>query len=267
MLAVIHTLSDDLNIGYHFVLFQIADSVDGFVVMSNASKVALGAYHGIPGNNISVIPHGVPVIEYVHPDVVKVEFGWSNRTILLTNGLIHEGKGIDLVIHSLRSVVEAFPSVLYVIVGEPHPACLVCKEYYLELQRLVSHLGLTQNVEFVTGFQTQGKLIRYLQGTDVFVMAYRDRTTTNSGTLSMALAAGKLVVATPFEHARAVLPSRGVLVEYEDILSLSSALKLVVGDTEMRLLYSRAAYSFASQLRWDCVALQYIKKLDELTLP
>jgi hypothetical protein len=73
---------------------------------------------------LTVIPHGVPA--FVPPSsqqlaAVRAELGAAGRTVLLTNGLINPGKGIDVVIEALPGIVAANASVLYVVAGQPHP--------------------------------------------------------------------------------------------------------------------------------------------------
>lgn len=63
--AVIHTLSDNLRDNNRYVLFHLANSVDRVVVMSTASRNALGSYHAVAKSKVSVIPHGVPRLPMV----------------------------------------------------------------------------------------------------------------------------------------------------------------------------------------------------------
>jgi hypothetical protein len=61
--------------------------------MSGVSRTLLGSYHGVPFQNVSVIPHGVPVMAPTTRTAAKGVFGWGNRTVLLTHGLIHQVRG------------------------------------------------------------------------------------------------------------------------------------------------------------------------------
>lgn len=112
----------------------------------------------------------------------------------------------------------------------------------------------------------QGRLVRLLQASDIFVMAYSSRSSTNSGTMSMAMAAGKVVIATPFEHARDVLPNRGILVEYDDVWSLQEAIIRVIGNRPLQLALSKAAFDYAKELSWSNVANQYVDLLNHISL-
>ena len=63
--AVVHTLSDNLYDPHHFNLFHLANAVDRVVVMSGASRNALGSYHAVAPERVAVMPHGVPNIQQV----------------------------------------------------------------------------------------------------------------------------------------------------------------------------------------------------------
>jgi hypothetical protein len=63
--AVVHTLSDNLYDPHHYNLFHLANAVDRMVVMSPASRNAMGSYHAVAKGRVAVIPHGVPRIQQV----------------------------------------------------------------------------------------------------------------------------------------------------------------------------------------------------------
>eukprot|EP00198_Chlamydomonas_reinhardtii_P005936 XP_001695272.1 glycosyl transferase, group 1 [Chlamydomonas reinhardtii] len=268
VVSVIHTLSDNLPDEHHYNLQNLAGVSDSVVVMSPASRNKLGAYHGIPGGHVAVLPHGVPRVPQVNTAAVKASLNVTGRTVLITNGLIHPGKGIDLVLQALPEVVAAVPNVLYLVVGEPHPGCKqTCLDHYKHLQAMAAERNLTgSHVRFVTQFLDEDTMMRYIQAADVYVLPYRDRITTNSGTLSMAMAAGKVVVSTPFEHAAvALIGGRGVLFDFDNWRALRDALLGVLGDFPRQAALSKAAREYASGLEWSDVAAGYLRLLTNVT--
>ncbi len=177
---------------------------------------------------------------------------------MLSNGLLHPGKGLDLVLKALPDVVAQYPSLLYIILGKPHPACgTTCVNHHNWLKEFVAHSNLTANVHFMEQYSSDKEMKRILLASDIYVAAYRDRITSNSGTLSMAMAAGKLVIATPFEHAKYVLSSRGLLVPFEDPAGVRAALLEGLSDPARTKQMAAAARKFARDLEWEAVARQY----------
>ncbi|GIL63132.1 hypothetical protein Vafri_17256 [Volvox africanus] len=266
VVTVIHTLSDNLWDSHQYILQHLAASSKAVVVMSESSRNKLGAFHGIPSDNVIVLPHGAPVMSAVNPVAVKAMLNLTGRTVLMTNGLINPMKGIDLVLRALPAIVEEFPSVMYLIVGEPHPDCgKPCADYLEELVAAASDHRIADHIRFVTQFLDNGLLLQYVQAADIYVLPYKERITTNSGTLTMALAAGKAVVSTPFDHAALVLTGRGVLVDFDSPLSLQDGILGLLRDDSLRKKYQRAAREFSLGRDWRSVAGEYATLLANIT--
>ncbi|EFJ51686.1 hypothetical protein VOLCADRAFT_87378 [Volvox carteri f. nagariensis] len=264
--TVIHTLSDDRGNSDQYILQQLSAASTAVVVMSESSRNKLGAFHGIPGNNVVVLPHGAPVISAVDPLAAKAMLNLTGRTVLLTHGLINPMKGVDLVLDALPTIVKEFPAVVYLVVGEPHPDCgWPCANHYEQLVKAVSDHRIMDHVRFVTKFLDDRLLLQYVQAADIYVLPYKDRVMTNSGTLTMALAAGKAIVSTPFDHAASVLPGRGVLVDFESPTSLQEGILQLLRDDGLRVKYQQAARELSSGKDWRSVAEGYLSLLQNIT--
>ena len=92
------------------------------VVMSQVAMDLLASSYGVSGENVRIIPHGIPVIDR-NPDqeALKAQFGVAQRRLLLTFGLLSPNKGIETVIRALPSVVRDFPDLIYFVVGARIP--------------------------------------------------------------------------------------------------------------------------------------------------
>ncbi len=56
-------------------------------------------------------------------------------------------------------VAGAHPALLFVVLGEPHPACgPLCAEHYNALRAQAEALGLARHVSFVGGFASEAEL-------------------------------------------------------------------------------------------------------------
>ena len=78
-------------------------------------------YHIV--SRVEVIPHGVPIVPNQSRKL-------SKNPILISNGLIHQGKGLEYAIAAIPSLLETFPNLTYYILGTPHPTGQGTKEYY-----------------------------------------------------------------------------------------------------------------------------------------
>ncbi|EFJ51775.1 hypothetical protein VOLCADRAFT_87288 [Volvox carteri f. nagariensis] len=266
VISVIHTLSDNLGNPQQYILQHLSAASTNVVVMSESSRNKLGALHGIPGANVVVLPHGAPLMTAVDPLAAKSVLNLTGKTVLLTNGLLSPGKGIHLVLHALPEIVKDFPNVVYLIVGEPHPDCgQPCTDYYARLVKDASDPRILDNVRFVSKFLENELLLRYVQAADIFVLPYTERITTNSGTLTMAMAAGKAVVSTAFDHAASALVGRGILVEFESSPALREGILKLLRDEKLRVKFQSAAKDYSYGRDWRSVARGYVSLLQNVT--
>ena len=93
--------------------------------MSEVARDLLASSYGVSGENVRIIPHGIPVMDR-NPDqeALKAQFGVAQRRLLLTFGSPSPNKGIETVIWVLPAAVRDFPDLIYFVVGATHPAVL-----------------------------------------------------------------------------------------------------------------------------------------------
>jgi glycosyltransferase involved in cell wall biosynthesis len=228
--------------------------------MSQSAARLLTTAYGVDGRRLDVIPHGVPDLPLVDSDSVKPSLGVEGRAVILSFGLLGQGKGYELAIDALPAVVAAHPTALYVIVGATHPE-LVRHEgeaYRRSLEAQVQRLGMEDHVRFVDRFVGKAELSRWLEAADVFVTPYPHLDQIVSGTLSYAMGAGRVVVSTPYAYAAELLADgRGVLVPPGSPSALAAALSEVLDDHSLRAAIGRRAYAHSRRMAWPAVGAQY----------
>ena len=214
------------------------------VVMSEVARDLLASSYGVSGENVRIIPHGIPVMDR-NPDqeALKAQFGVAQRRLLLTFGLLSPNKGIETVIRALPAVVRDFPDLIYFVVGATHPAVLrqEGEAYRTMLEREAEKLGVREHVAFRGQFVSAGELREYLQAADIFVTPYLNEAQVSSGALSYAMGAGAAVVSTPYWHAQELLADRrGHLFPFKDHAALSRTLLELCGSpTELQRVRQR----------------------------
>jgi glycosyltransferase involved in cell wall biosynthesis len=243
------------------VVREMAEKSSAFIVMAEKGKEILRSDYEL-GNDIYVVPHGIPSVSFESSAREKRNLGYKNNLIVSSFGMISPGKGYELVIDSLPKVVERFPNLLYLIVGETHP--IVRKEqgesYRNELEKRVRELGLQNNVKFYNKYMTLSEIVKYLKASDIYISSSKDLNQITSGTLVYALGVGRPVVSTPFLHAQEVVDSsRGVLIDFGEKDSFSDALIKILSDEKIRKSMSHNAYHYTRQMTWPNVALNYEK--------
>ncbi len=230
------------------------------VVMSESAGALLTSVYDVDPSRIEVIPHGVPDLPLVAPEIVKSGLEVEGRAVILSFGLLGPGKGLETAIDALPAVVAEHPTALYVIVGATHPD-LVRTEgeaYRQTLVAQVRRLGMERHVRFVDRFVGRVELTRWLQAADVFVTPYPNLDQIVSGTLSYAMGAGRAIVSTPYAYAKELLADgRGVLVAPGSAASLAQGLTEVLGDDVGRAEIGRRAHAFSRGMVWSAVGATY----------
>ena len=145
---------------------------------------------------IVVIPHGIPSVDFESQDREKEDLGLKNKIIISSFGLISSGKGYEHVIESLPEVIEKYPDLLYLIIGETHPVVRKNEgeEYRNFLESKVRELDLEKNVKFYNKYLTLQEIIKYLKATDIYMSSGQDPNQITSGTLSYALGCGRPII-------------------------------------------------------------------------
>lgn len=234
------------------------------VVMVNlAAKILLEDYE-IERDKVVTIPHGVPVVHPVDTQHMKQALRLEGHTVICTFGLLSRGKGIEDAIRAMPAIVEQYPDVLYLIMGETHPQVrkLEGERYRAELVALARELGVSRQVRFLNQYLEQKTLIQYLQATDIYLTPYHDRNQITSGTLAYALGCGRAIVSTPYVYAgEALAEGRGLLAEFENPESIARCVTLYLSNPAFRAETEERALEYGRKMAWPQVGQQYAEAL------
>jgi glycosyltransferase involved in cell wall biosynthesis len=261
-IVTFHTVLPNPDFMRRAVVKAIAQRVSAIIVTANAAIKILNEDYGIERSKIHVVHHGIPNVSFQKTDKYKCKLGFGNKTVLSTFGMLSRGKGIEYAIRALPGLVEKYPNLVYLIIGETHPgACYEDGEKYREeLNSLVRELGLQRNVIFIKKYLSLDKIIEYLLATDIYLFTNLEKAQISSGTLAYAIGCGKAVVATPIIYAEELLgDERGVLARFKDPDSFRRSIDKLLSDPEYKSSVEKNAYFFSRQMIWSNVAYAYLK--------
>ena len=242
------------------VVQSIARKASCFVVMTEKAVDILRDDYYL-NNDIIVIPHGIPQIPFTTNEISKKQKGYANRLILSSFGLMNRGKGYEYVIEALPEIIQKFPNLLYLILGETHPVVRrhEGEEYRNFLEKKVKELGLENHVKFYNKYMTPQEIIEYLEASDVYISSGLNQHQITSGTLVNAMGCGRAVVSTPFLHAKDIInEERGFLAKFQDPGSFAEGIIKILSNPDLKSSMERNAYTYTRKMTWSNVALTYM---------
>ncbi len=261
LVTTLHTVLREPDAHQRAVLIEIAAISDRIIVMSEHAASLLEEIYKVPREKIDVVPHGVPDLPFMDPNYFKDRFETEGKAVLLTFGLLSPNKGIETVIRALPAILAEHPELVYIVSGATHPHIKKREgERYREsLQALAEKLGVAAHVLFNNRFVSPEELVEHVGAADIYITPYRQEAQVVSGTLAIALGAGKAILSTPYWHAKELLADgRGVLVPFDDPAAIAqAALALLNNDAERHAMRKRA-YLYSRGTTWPNTARAYM---------
>jgi glycosyltransferase involved in cell wall biosynthesis len=261
LVTTLHTVLREPDANQRIVLEEIAQLSDRLVVMSELAAELLREVYAVPRGKIDVIPHGVPDMPFMDPNYFKDKFGTEGKSVLLTFGLLSPNKGIENVIRALPAILARHPNVVYIVSGVTHPHIRKREgeRYREELLALAAELGVSSNLILNNRFVSNEELVEHVGAADIYITPYRQEAQVVSGTLAIALGAGKAIVSTPYWHANELLADkRGVIVPFDSPDAIAeSVIALLENDAERHAMRKRA-YLHSRGTTWPTTARAYM---------
>ncbi len=261
LVTTLHTVLREPEIHQRAALEEIARLSDRLVVMSELAAELLRNVYAVPGEKIDVIPHGVPEMHFMDPNYFKDRFGTEGKSVLLTFGLLSPNKGIENVIRALPAILARHPNVMYIVSGVTHPHIRRRdgERYRESLKALAEKLGVSSQLILNNRFVSAEELVEHVGSADIYITPYRQEAQVVSGTLAIALGAGKAIISTPYWHAKELLADgRGSLVPFDDPDCIANeVLRLLENDAERHAMRKRA-YLYSRETTWPKTARAYM---------
>jgi glycosyltransferase involved in cell wall biosynthesis len=262
VVTTLHTVLRQPDPDQRMVMQQIAALSDRLIVMSEYSSRVLEEVFGVPGEKIDLIPHGIPDLPFVEPDVYKDSLSLGGKAVLLTFGLLSPNKGFESVIRALPQILSRCSNTVYVIAGATHPQVRAREgdRYRDQLQALARELGVEREVIFHNRFVSPREMAALVGSADIYITPYCHEAQAVSGTLAYAMGAGKAIISTPYWHAAEFLDDgRGALVPFEDPAAIAAtAIELLNSDAKRQSMRKRA-YLYSRQMVWNRAAQSYMR--------
>ena len=256
IIVVLHTVLVTPTLRQKAILDELVLLADTVVTMTHTAMDRLIANYRVDPAKVRVIPHGAADTRSHRGRPATGD----RPPVVLTWGLIGDGKGIEWGISAMAALRDIDPTPSYHVVGETHPKVVEREgERYREgLRASARALGVDDLVTFDGRYLETGELQDLVRGADVVLLPYDSRDQVTSGVLVEAVTAGKPVVSTAFPHAVELLSSgAGILVPRQDPAAIAAALRRVLTEPGLAQEMAAEAARIAPELLWSAVAEQY----------
>jgi len=270
IITTLHTIIDEPSPSFYKSLVDVCNASYRIITMNEHGIDVLRDTYGIVGKKVQLIPHGIPDLPFVDNNYYKHKFGMEGRRTILTFGLLSKNKGIEVMLRAMPTIVEAEPSVLYIVLGMTHPFVLKHdgESYRFGLRRMVKELGLQEHVIFHNRFVNNEELNNFLCAADIYVTPYLNREQLTSGTLSFAVGTGKAVVSTPYWAAMELLAKgQGKLVQFGDSKQMAKTIVEILQDDSLFYSLRRKAYEYGRSRTWPKIGQTYWRLFSAKQLP
>ena len=262
VVTTLHTVLRRPDLNQRSVMQQIAACSDRLIVMSEYSSRILQDDFGVSADKIDLIPHGIPDLPFVEPEVYKDALSFGRKLVMLTFGLLSPNKGFENVIRALPRILARHKNAVYVIAGATHPHVRAREgdRYRGQLQALARELGVEREVIFHNRFVSPGEMATLVGSADIYITPYCHEAQAVSGTLAYAMGAGKAIISTPYWHAAELLSDgRGVLVPFENPAAIACEVIELLDNDKARNAMRKRAYLYARKMVWNQVAQSYMR--------
>jgi len=253
-IVTLHTIPLQPRPHQREILEAVVDSAAIAVTMTDTARQRLLSVYDVSADNIVTIPHGATL-------PLTVASVPSQKTTLLTWGLLGPGKGIEWVVDALAQVSDIDTPIEYIIAGRTHPKVLAREgeAYRNMLKDRVARLGLQDKVIFDETYYSLPELIDLISRATCVVLPYDSNDQITSGVLVDAIAAGRPVIATEFPHAKELVDKGcGILVPHRDPGAMAAALRCIATLPDVVESMASSAAELAPIHSWQAVAAQYV---------
>ena len=260
VILVFHTVLSQPSPALYRSVGRMMAACANLVVMTQNSREILLRDYQVDEDKITVIPHGTHLVSFRDKSKLKDFYQLSGRRVLSTFGLLSPGKSIETTLDALPAIVEANPSVIFLIIGKTHPGVLKQEgeKYRNFLEAKIKELHLEEYVLFINQYLELPVLLEYLQLTDVYLFTSSDPNQAVSGTFVYALSCGCPIIATPIPHALELLSDdSGIIFDFKNSAQLSEAANHLLADERLRTKMKLVGLQKTAATAWENVAIAY----------
>lgn len=266
LVVMFHHLNSNLSVAQKQIVETIGQRASCVVAFSNQSLDLLEHIYKVPIEKIKLMPFGTDGKLNQPRDVIRHKLGFDGKKVILHFGFLKPERGVHVLLDALPSVAVKHPDVYMYCLGQTDAKELEENNegYRLSLSLQARRSGMGSQVVFDNRLPVGDTLLELLTACDVCVLPFTDASVVQSFSLTQAMAAGAVVVATPFWHAREMLSDgRGELIPFDKPDVLANTLIHLLSEPRKLEFFRQSVKDFGQHFWWENAGVRYLKLLEE----
>ncbi len=241
-----------LNVGYMNTLGRwTLNAADRVICYTPLERDRLVSEFGVHSDGIAVIPNGVNT-DVFSPDQARRDDEFRR---LLWVGRYVKGKGVEFLIHAAAELVREHPNLRITLVGEGPEE--------MEIRQLASELRLDSHMEYLPFMSYDEMPVQYQRAEMLVLPSLHEGV---PRTMLEAMACGRPVVISEFDHLRHLVDGSGVMFPKGDVSALARAIRgLLAAPEEAEALGRHARETIMVQNSWRNTVRSTLDLYHELT--
>ncbi len=231
------------------ILFGLGDH---FIVHSSSNKRQLTGYFNIPGDKVSIIPHGpldLHVKGYSDRQKIRSEFGFNQQDkVILLFGAIRPYKGIDTALHAFSEVVKQLPEARLLIAGK-------LWERWDRYEDIISDLNISDYIKKHFEYIPSNEVEKFFLAADLVLLPYH-HFDSQSGVGATALAFNKPMIVTETGGLPELVADMMYIVPPKNPTELAEKVIFCLKDSARLAKMSEESRQIAKEISWDVIALK-----------
>ena len=118
LVPIFHTIQSEPDMQHRKIIEKLGRMSKNVITMAKNTKQILQTVYRVDPDKIQMIHHGVPKMLFEPRESLKEKYGYENRRIISTFGLLGPGKGLENGVEAVSKVVRDHKDVLYLILGK-----------------------------------------------------------------------------------------------------------------------------------------------------
>jgi len=247
---------------------RIAKLADHIIVHLESQKEILLRL-GLTPERVSVIPHGTKIIE-VDREASRQRLGLPlGGKILLMFGFVKPHKCLHVAVEALNIIRKEYENTYLFIAGGLAPtASEEHRRYADSLRKKIEELDLEENVIFPNKYYPDEDVPYIFSACDIVLFPYYEEDRSSSGSLHLAIGAGKPVIASripKFEELKCISDELLVLPYNSEVIA-KLALR-IFKEPKFRNHIIRHTEAYRKLTSWENTARKHLELYSRLIKP